>query len=331
MKKKYLIIGSNSFSGASFAAFLLGKGHEVLGSSRSAEPHEAFLPYRWSADQGKAFRFFQHDINTDVDGLMKCVERERPQVVVNFAAQGMVAESWRNPDQWMTTNVVSTVRLHERLRHCDFLERYVQFTTPEVYGNTSDWIKEDAPFHPTTPYAVSRAASDMSLRTFVDAYGFPGIATRTANVFGAGQQLYRIVPRTVLFVRLGRKLQLHGGGHSRRSFIHADDVSDAVLRIAQDGRTGETYHISTNRMISIRDLVALICERMHAAYEDHVEVVEERLGKDFSYMLDSSKVRNQLGWEDKVSLEAGIDQTIAWVDRYLDALKSLPFDYIHKA
>lgn len=327
---KYLVIGSNAFSGASFVDYLLRQGVEVLGVSRSPEPHPAFLPYRWNGDP-KNFRFRQHDLNTDLDGLMALVRAERPAWIVNFAAQSMVAESWRNPDHWMMTNVVSTVRLHDQLRQCDFLEKYVHVTTPEVYGSTSGWVKEDAPFNPSTPYAVSRAAGDMSLRSFFKAYAFPVLFTRAANVFGPGQQLYRIIPRTVLFIRLGRKIQLHGGGHSQRSFIHIEDVSDATYRIAREGRPGETYHISTDRLIGIRDLVAMICERMGVRFEDQVEVVGERLGKDSFYQLDSARLRTELGWKDRISLEEGIAQTIAWVDRFLGDLRSLPFDYIHKA
>lgn len=327
--RKFLVLGSNSFSGATFVDYLLRQGEEVVGVSRSPEPPAPFLPYRWSDGAGR-FRFFQHDINTDLDGLIGLANRERPGFVVNFAAQSMVAESWRNPDHWMMTNVVSTVRLHDRLRHCDFLQKYVHVTTPEVYGSTTGWVKEDTPFNPSTPYAVSRAASDMSLRTYFAAYEFPVVFTRAANVFGPGQQLYRIVPRTALFLRLGRRLQLHGGGHSQRSFIHMRDVSEATYRIALEGSLGETYHISTDRLISIRDLVQLMCDRIGARFSDAVDVVGERLGKDAFYQLDSSRLRSELGWTDRTSLEEGIGETIAWVDRFLPELKSLPFDYQHK-
>ena len=301
----------------------------VIGASRSPEPHRAFLPYTWTGRPG-TFRFFRHDLNRDLDALMDLIHREQPAWVVNFAAQGMVAESWKNPDHWFMTNVVSSVRLHERLRHCAFLKKYVHVTTPEVYGSTSGFIGEHAPFNPSTPYAVSRAAADMSLKTFFAAYGFPVVFTRAANVFGPGQRLYRIIPRTILFIKLGRKLQLHGGGLSERSFIHIRDVADATARLMRDGAPGDAYHISTRRIISVRDLVQTICQRMNARFEDCVEVVGERLGKDASYQLDSSKLRTQLGWQDRIPLEQGIDETIAWVDRWLDDLKSQPFDYLHK-
>lgn len=325
---KYLVLGSNSFSGAGFVSHLLAQGAEVIGVSRSPEPHEAFLPYHWR--DHRAFRFHQLDLNHDLDAIIELVRRERVPCIVNFAAQSMVAESWQNPNHWFTTNVISTVQLHERLRQLDFLERYVHVTTPEVYGNASAVLREDAPFDPSTPYAVSRAAADMSLKTFFRAYGFPVVFTRAANIYGPGQRLYRIIPRTVLFIRLGRKLQLHGGGTSERSFIHVEDVADATRRIACDGRLGEAYHISTDRVISIRELVDMICSQLGARFEDHVEVVGERLGKDAAYRLDSRKIRDELGWRDRIGLEQGLEETITWVDRFLDDLKSQPMDYVHK-
>jgi len=326
---RYVVLGSNSFSGATFVDHLLQRGESVVGISRSPEPDPAFLPYRWRPAAGD-FRFFAFDLNHDLDEIDALIRRERPAYVVNFAAQSMVAESWDQPEHWFTTNVVSTVRLHERLRRLDGLEKYVHVTTPEVYGSTTGRIREGAAFNPSTPYAVSRAASDMSLQTYFKAYGFPVVFTRAANVFGPGQQLYRIVPRTVLFLKLGRTLQLHGGGASERSFIHAADVADATRRVAENGRPGETYHVSTDRQISIRKLVEMICERLGTSFDEHVEVVGERLGKDAAYQLDSRKIRNELGWSDEVTLESGIDETVAWVERFRDELALQPSEYRHK-
>jgi dTDP-glucose 4,6-dehydratase len=329
MSGKALVIGSNSFSGASFAAYLLDRGLDVIGASRSPEPHRAFLPYRWGGKDGR-FRFHRIDLNTDLDALSELIERERPSVIVNFAAQSMVGESWKNPDHWMTTNVVSAVRLHERLRRFDFIERYVHVTTPEVYGSTDGFIRESAPFNPSTPYAVSRAAGDMSLKTYFDAYRFPVVFTRAANVYGPGQQLYRIIPRTILFILLGRKLELHGGGHSRRSFVHMNDVSSATWRIATEAPPGETYHISTPEIVTIREVVDRICRKLGVRFEDSVEVVGERLGKDAAYLLDSGKLRTTLGWEDRIKLDAGLDDCIAWVRSNFEDLRRQPFDYVHK-
>lgn len=326
---RFLVLGSNSFSGATFVDYLLQQGADVIGVSRSPEPHRAFLPYRWS-DGAAQFRFVQLDLNHDLDAIVDLVRDTRPDIVANFAAQSMVAESWQNPDHWFATNVVSTVRLHEQLRRFDFLKKYVHVTTPEVYGSVEGLIREDQPFNPSTPYAVSRAAADMSLRSYFTAYDFPVVFTRAANVFGPGQQLYRIVPRTIMCVKLGQKLQLHGGGTSQRSFIHARDVADATFRIALDGKPGEAFHISTDRTITIRALVEMICARLGVPFRDYVEVVGERLGKDAAYRLDSGKVRREVGWTDRTSLEQGVDETIRWVETFFDDLRAQPMRYIHK-
>ena len=323
-----LVIGSNSFSGASFCEFSLAQNTRVLGVSRSAEAAPVFLPYKWQDHY--RFEFHQLDLNKDLLKIMEIVHDVKPEYVVNFAAQSMVAESWANPGDWFMTNAVSTVKFHDELRKCSFLKRYVHITTPEVYGNCSGFVKEDFPFNPSTPYAVSRAAADMSLRTFYTAYNFPVVSTRAANVYGPGQQLYRIIPRTILYILLGRKLQLHGGGVSTRSFIHIRDVSEATWNIMKNGRSGDTYHISTNEVIPIRKLVERICEKLGVRFDKHVEVAGERLGKDSAYHLDSSKLRNELGWQDHYTLDLGLDECIDWVRNNLDTIKQQPFDYVHK-
>ena len=326
--EKILVIGSNSFSGASFVAHALEAGAEVIGVSRSQEPSSVFLPYRWiSAEARQRFRFHSIDINLHLDALMGILGEFKPQYVVNFAAQSMVAESWQNPDHWMMTNVVSTVRLHERLRHCDFLKKYVHVSTPEVYGSCSGLVPENTQYNPSTPYAVSRAAADMSLMTFFKNYKFPVCFTRAANVFGPGQQLYRIIPRAILFCLTGQKLQLHGGGHSVRSFIHIKDVAEGTLRVMRSAPAGEIYHFSTTRNISIRQVVELITSKLDVKFDDAVEIVGERPGKDAAYLLDSTKAKNTLGWEDKISLEQGIDETIAWARSNLQEIKKQPADY----
>jgi dTDP-glucose 4,6-dehydratase len=323
-----LIIGSNSFSGATFTDFALAQGGKVIGTSRSAEPNDAFLPYKWHDNRN--FTFHELDLNKHLKELTELVQDIKPSYVVNFAAQSMVGESWQNPGDWFMTNAVSTIKFHDELRKFDYLKRYVHVSTPEVYGSCSGFVQEDFAFNPSTPYAVSRAASDMSLRTFHTAYNFPVVTTRAANVYGPGQQLYRIIPRTILFILLGRKLQLHGGGVSSRSFIHMKDVCNATWKIMKDGKNGETYHISTDEVISIRSLVERICAKLNVVFDDHVEFVGDRIGKDSAYHLDNKKIRSELGWEDEISLEQGLDECIAWVKSNFEILKQQPFDYQHK-
>lgn len=329
MNCRYVVLGSNSFSGAHFVRHVLDRGHDVLGISRSPEPAEPYLPYRWAEAPG-AFQFRQLDLNRHLSETMRAIDEFRPDYVVNFIAQGMVAESWQHPTHWFQTNVVGQVALHDELRKLPYLKKYVHVSTPEVYGNCEGQVTEDHPFRPSTPYAVSRAAADLSLRTFAQTYGFPVVTTRAANVYGPGQRLYRIIPRTLLSLRTGRKLPLHGGGTSVRSFIHIADVVDGTRRVAEAGEIGRTYHLATADSLSIRALVERMCQRAGVAFEDAVDVVGERTGKDQAYLLDTTRARTELGWSDTISIDAGIEDALAWTDRHLEFVKGEPVDYVHQ-
>jgi len=329
--EKFLVIGSNSFSGAHFVRYLLEQGHAVLGASRSAELHPVFLPYRWLDQVQKNFQFRQLDLNHDLSGLLEWVRQEQPEYIVNFAAQGMVAQSWQIPEHWYQTNVVAQVKLHDQLRQLPFLRKYVHVTTPEVYGSTEGWIQEHFNFAPSTPYAVSRAACDLHLMSFFKAYDFPVVFTRAANVYGPGQQLYRIIPKALLCARTGQKLSLHGGGHSVRSFIHIQDVARATRQLALEAPAGESYHLSTRETVSIRELVEQLCALTDVDFSEVAEVSADRLGKDQAYLLESKKIREQFGWSEQISLETGLQETLQWLDANLETLKQQPDTYKHKA
>jgi len=330
MTQTVCVIGSNSFSGASYCKYLLDNGYQVIGISRSKEPIPALLSYSWSRNAA-SLQFHQLDVNHQLPEIEALLDRLKPKHVYNFAAQSMVGQSWDFPEHWFMTNAVSMIKLHNILRHKDYLERYIHITTPEVYGSCSGYIDEKQAYNPSTPYAVSRAASDMSLKTFFDVHQFPVVSTRAANVYGEGQQLYRIIPRTILYILLGKKLSLHGGGHSERSFIHIDDVSNATHAIAERGTVGDCYHIATPNTVTIRQLVELICSTMNADFTDVCQVTDDRKGKDAAYLLNTEKLRNELDWTDTISLEQGIESTISWAKANLVTLQNQPLDYIHKA
>ena len=127
-----------------------------------------------------------------------------------------------------------------------------------------------------------------------------------------------------------RRSTCNGGGQSCRAFIYGQDVADATWRIATQGMPGETYHISTTEVIAVRELVERICAKLGVPFDASVEIVEERLGKDAAYMLDSTKLRQTLGWRDRISLDRGLDECITWIQRHFDELRHQEFDYVHK-
>ena len=327
---KFVVIGSNSFSGSHFVSKLIDEKHQILGISRSTEYEKVFTPYSWKVDRSD-FTFIKADLNKDNLLISKKIKEFDPEIIINFAAQSMVAQSWDFPQDWYQTNVVSLSLLIDEIRKLPSLRKYVHVTTPEVYGSTTDWISENSQFSPSTPYAVSRAAGDMHLLAMYRAKNFPVVFTRTANVYGPGQALYRIVPKTILSALLNRNLRLEGGGTSRRSFIHIDDASEATYRVARLGALGQTYHISTNELISIKQLVQKIFEKTNGDFAKNVVEIEDRVGKDLGYFLDSSKIRKELNWQSKVSLDEGLKQTILWATENLQELSVKSLNYEHKA
>jgi dTDP-glucose 4,6-dehydratase len=327
--ERFAVIGSNSFAGACLVARLIGDNKKVIGFNRSPESSKIFLPYKNISSNG-SYQFICADLNNSLQLICDALDDFQPDVVIDFAGQGMVAESWLTPEQWYQTNIVSKVRLHNFLRQTKWLKRYVRISTPEVYGSHDELMRESWQFNPSTPYAVSHAAIDMSLRAFYNQYKFPVIFTRFANFYGPGQQLYRIVPRTIINALLGKKLQLHGGGKSIRAFIHGSDVADGIIKAASLGTIGGVYHFSSQSFYSIEEVVRLICNRLGVDFSLVVEIAADRPAKDMAYLMDSTKARKELGWGDRYSLECGIDETINWIERSLDEIRDLQLDYIHK-
>jgi dTDP-glucose 4,6-dehydratase len=172
MKTKVLVIGSNSFSGSDFIDLLLEKGdYSVFGVSRSYEKSPIFLPYR--RHNSPNFQFEQVDLNKDLPHLLRLITNFDPRYIVNFAAQSEVAPSWKNPGQWFQTNAVALTELADGLRNRPSLERYVHISSPEVYGTCEGVVKEDGLLNPSTPYAASKAAGDLSLFTYFKNFKLP--------------------------------------------------------------------------------------------------------------------------------------------------------------
>lgn len=329
MIKKVLVVGSNSFSGSDFIDLLLETGeYSVAGISRSVEKSALFLPYKRHA--GAGFEFHQMDINKDMAKIKRMISAYKPNYIVNFAAQGEVAPSWNNPMQWFQTNTVAITELADFLKDCKFLKRYVHISSPEIYGSCVGTIKEDAPPNPSTPYAASKAAGDLSLFTFVKNFKLPLVMIRSTNVYGAHQQLFKIIPRSVIYIKSGRIIELHGGGAAVKSYIHIRDISRAELAAMENGRYGQIYHLSPDRGIAVKDVVNIICDKLKVDFKKATKVVEERLGQDAAYVIDSTKARTEFGWSPSISMEEGLSGVVDWVTDNWEEISKEPLEYIHK-
>ncbi|MBB14293.1 dTDP-glucose 4,6-dehydratase [Candidatus Poribacteria bacterium] len=328
--KTVFVIGSNSFSGSDFIDLLLETDrYNVVGLSRSPEKTGLFLPYKKRLDSSN-FEFHQIDLNHDMLKLFSLLVDREPAYIVNFAAQSEVAPSWENPDQWFQTNTVSIAKLSNFLKDQKWLEKYVHISSPEVYGTCDGNITEVAPINPTTPYAASKAAGDLMLLTLVKSFSFPLVIIRSTNVYGSCQQLFKIIPRSIIYLKSGRKIELHGAGEAIKSYIHIRDVSLGQLVAMERGKIGEIYHFSPDQGIRVRDLVKKICQVIGKDFRSNTIDVGERLGQDKAYVIDSTKARNQFLWLPEITLTDGLQQVRNWVEEEWDLICSEPLEYVHR-
>lgn len=325
-----VVLGANSFSGQDFVDLLLDRPeYRVIGVSRSPERSALFLKYRGRSDLSR-YEYHALDMNRQLDDLLNLLDAVRPAAIVNFAAQSEVAPSWEHPEHWFQTNCVALARLANHLRRRDYLKRYVHISSPEVYGACVGRVAEAAPLNPSTPYAASKAAADLLLTTYRKQFGFPVVTIRATNVYGARQQLFKIIPRAAIHVLLGRPIELHGGGRAVKSYIHIRDVSRGELAALERGRIGELYHLSPDQGTAVRDIVAAVCRLLGADFQSATRVVDERPGQDAAYVIDSTRAHTELGWQPTIGLEDGLREVVEWVRENLDEIRRLPLAYEHQ-
>jgi len=324
--KKVFVIGSNSFSGGSFVNLLLKKNYIVFGISRSSLNKKSLLNFD---HKNIRFKFIKLSIVSNQNEIIQLIKKERPKYIINYAAQSMVGQSWDNPQDWFLTNSYSMPILYKKIYDLNIITKLIHISTPEVYGNSSKVIKVNNNFKPSTPYAVSRTTADSYLEILNEFYGYPYVAIRAANVYGEYQKLYRIIPKTIGYFINNKKIELHGGGLSKRSFIHIDDVSKATFLIMTKGNNGEVYHISSDELISIRMLVKKISKNLNVNYFKLTKITKDRIGKDKAYILDSTKTK-KLGWKAEISLDEGIERVIKWFSKYSKQFNDSDYYYKHK-
>ncbi|HEX3871230.1 MAG TPA: GDP-mannose 4,6-dehydratase [Pirellulales bacterium] len=326
--RRALVIGSNCFTGSHMVDALLARGDtSVVGVSRSPEYDELFLSYKKRSTAN--FQFMELDYVANFDDCQRLLDEFRPQVVINVAAFSEVALSIQRPVEYFETNALAVVKLVNALKDCEWCERYVHISSAEIYGNCPNRIDETQPFNPSTPYAASKAAADLFLSSVADKYPLPITVVRSTNVYGAHQQLFKIIPRTAIYLKQGKAIELHGGGTSVKSFIHIRDVVDGTM-LAIDKKASGVFHFSTDNEWSIGKIVRHICQKMGYDEKKFVQVVGERPGQDARYWLDCTKANQQLGWKPKVDFDQGVAETIRWVEDNWTEIQRHPLVYVHK-
>jgi len=327
--RTYVLLGGGGVFAVHFAKYLLEKADPkkviCVGRNPPAAP-----PFTLEVGKGDArYRYEQIHIVFEQDRLFELFDREKPEVIVNFAALAY-ATSWEKSFRYYETNVVALAKMCEDLMKRDYLERFVQVGTSELYGPVQRPAAEDAPLHPTSPYAVSKLAGDMHLDTLWAVRKFPMNIIRPSNAYGPGQLLYRILPRAVYCALTGQKLPLQGGGMVKKSYMHAQDLAHAIWLMTEKAPFGRLYNVGPEEPSTIRHLVELVAEETGVPFEKLVDITPGRVGEDAQYWLDSTRIKTELGWRERIDLRAGVRDMVAWGRRYLDQLPP-PAEFVLRA
>ncbi len=238
MAKRYAILGGGGSFGIHTAFWLSQHAdpERIVGIGRNPLRPE---PFSLRVDKLPRYAYYACHVTYELDLLLEVLDREKPQVIVNFAAQGESAVSWQHSWRFFETNAMGLARLVEELMKRDYLERFIQIGASEVYGAVDHPAKEDDCLLPTSPYAASKAAFDMYLISVHNVLGFPMNIIRPSNAYCPGQLLHRVVPKTVMAGLKGEKLPLHGGGKAEKSYMHARDLGRAIQLVAERAPIGK--------------------------------------------------------------------------------------------
>jgi dTDP-glucose 4,6-dehydratase len=277
---------------------------------------------------GERYTFVRGDIN-DVALLERIFREHRPRAVVHFAAESHVDRSILGPDAFLKTNVEGTFRLLEVARgYYKELSgeererfRFLHVSTDEVYGTLASddpAFSETTPYAPNSPYAASKAASDMLVRAWRHTYGLPTLVTNCSNNYGPFQFPEKLIPLTIGNALAGKALPVYGDGQQVRDWLYVGDHCAAIRMVLDKGRIGETYNVGGDNQRANLDVVRVICALLDELqpgakpYAVQIEFVKDRPGHDRRYAIDARKISRELGWTPAETFESGLRRTVEW-------------------
>lgn len=241
-------------------------------------------------------------------------ERYQPDWVVNFAAESHNSRAVLHPEVFFRTNVLGTQQLLQAALDAG-ISRFHHISTCEVYGDlpldSGESFTENSPYRPRTPYNASKAASDMAVRAYFETFGLQTTISNCSNNYGPFQFPEKLIPYFTIRLMQGRKMPLYKSSRNRREWLHVKDHCRAIDLILKTGRPGETYNVGSGFEADVETIADKILQifGMEPNYKDYVE---DRPGHDRRYLLDSSKIRSELGWQPNISFENGFEDTIHW-------------------
>jgi dTDP-glucose 4,6-dehydratase len=274
--------------------------------------------------------FLRADIG-DIQAISQILRKYRPSAIINLAAESHVDRSIHDPDTFIQTNVVGTLRLLRAVHaHWSTLPgsekdqfRFLHVSTDEVYGSLDVHeppFLETTPYAPNSPYAASKAASDHLVRAYHHTYGLPVLTTNCSNNYGPFQFPEKLIPLMIRCALAGEPLPVYGDGQNVRDWLYVADHCTALQCVLERGRPGETYNIGASNERTNLEVLHRICDildqgkprRDGTPYREQIAFVKDRPGHDRRYAIDASKIENELGWKPKETLESGLRQTIRW-------------------
>lgn len=319
MPLKLLVTGGAGFIGSNFIRYFL-KTHPDCGLLNLDKlTYAGNLDNLSEVESHPNYRFVKGDI-CDAELVERLLDQQ-VDAAVHFAAESHVDRSIADAREFIRTNVQGTYTLLEAARR-KRLPRFLHVSTDEVYGSLPPEEKahEQAPLRPNSPYAASKAASDLLVRSFWQTYKFPAIITRSSNNYGPCQFPEKLIPLMITNALEGKKLPVYGDGLNERDWVHVEDHCRALDRALHAGRIGETYNIGSGEPVTNLDIVRRLLRILNQP-EDLMEFVVDRPGHDRRYALDTSKIRRELAWEPSISLEAGLARTVEWYRAHPDWVK----------
>ncbi|MCI9030975.1 MAG: dTDP-glucose 4,6-dehydratase [Clostridia bacterium] len=263
------------------------------------------------------FRFVKADI-CDREAVDRLFEEERPDVIVNFAAESHVDRSIENPGVFLQTNIIGTATLMDACRKYG-IERFHQVSTDEVYGDLpldrpDLFFTEKTPLHTSSPYSSSKAAADLLTLAYYRTYGLPVTVSRCSNNYGPYQFPEKLIPLMIANALDDKPLPVYGKGENVRDWLYVEDHCKAIDLIIHKGKVGEVYNVGGHNEMRNIDIVKLICEKLGKP-ESLITYIADRKGHDLRYAIDPAKIHSELGWLPETKFKDGISATIEW---YLD-------------
>jgi dTDP-glucose 4,6-dehydratase len=310
------VTGGAGFIGSNFIRYFLATYPESTLVNLDKLTYAGNLDNLADLEAHPGYRFIRGDI-CDADCVTDILG-QHIDAVVHFAAESHVDRSIAGSREFIRTNVQGTCTLLEASRRAK-LPCFLHVSTDEVYGTLApgESADERSPLLANSPYAASKAASDLLVRSFWQTYRFPALLTRSSNNYGPYQFPEKFLPLMITNALEGKPLPVYGDGLNERDWIFVEDHCRALDRVLHSGRPGETYNIGYGQPLTNLSVVRRLLQILHKP-EDQIKFVEDRPGHDRRYALDRSKIRRELGWEPGVSFEEGLLRTVEWYRSHPD-------------